>query len=108
MPIMYRCPGELRHTTRGFLYDQHEFADAAQARADGWSDTLEEAAGLVPPAAAPVPTPAPEPAPLPSPAPAPVTRASLESEARALGVGFNARTSDETLAQRIAAAKVQP
>jgi len=52
MPIMYRCPGELRHVTRGFLYDQREFSDAQAARADGWSETLEEAACLAPPPAA--------------------------------------------------------
>jgi hypothetical protein len=94
MPTMYRCPGELRHTTRGFLYDQREFSDAQQARADGWAETLEEAAGLVP-------TPAPRP--MPTPAPSPVTRAELEAEAEALGIGFNARTSDEKLIERIAA-----
>jgi hypothetical protein len=98
MPTMYRCPGELRHTTRGFLYDQREFADAQQARADGWAETLEEAAGLVP-----MPTPAPEPRSMPTPAPSPVTRAELEAEAEALGIGFNARTSDEKLIERIAA-----
>lgn len=48
MPILFRCPGELRHITRGFLYDQRDFADADKAKADGWFDTLEEAAGLVP------------------------------------------------------------
>lgn len=32
-------------------------------------------------------------------------RAALEAEARALGVSFNARTGDETLAARIAEAK---
>lgn len=99
MPIMFRCPGELRHTTRGFLYDQREFADAAQARADGWAETLEEAAGLVPAAVSAHEQPA---------TPAPVVgspRDALEAEARALGVGFNARTSDNTLRERIAAAK---
>jgi hypothetical protein len=48
MPIMYRCPGELRHVTRGFLYDQQDHADADKAKAAGWFETLEEAAGLVP------------------------------------------------------------
>lgn len=32
-------------------------------------------------------------------------REAMEAEAKALGVGFNARTSDETLAARIAEAK---
>lgn len=92
MPIMYRCPGELRHNTRGFLYDERDMPDADKARADGWAETLEEAAGLVP---------------MPSPAPATEaatsTRAELEAKAKALGVSFNARTSDETLIERIAA-----
>lgn len=58
MPILYRCPGELRHVTRGFLYDQRDFADADKAKAEGWFDTLEEAAGLVPmDAAAPAKSP---------------------------------------------------
>lgn len=34
-----------------------------------------------------------------------LSRDALEVEAKALGVSFNARTSDETLIQRIAAAK---
>ena len=33
------------------------------------------------------------------------TREAMEAEAKALGVGFNARTSDETLAARISEAK---
>lgn len=33
------------------------------------------------------------------------SRDALEAEAKALGVSFNARTSDETLSERIAAAK---
>lgn len=98
MPIMYRCPGELRHITRGFLYDAQDMADVEQAKAEGWAESLEEAAGLVP-----MPTPAPEPRPMPTPAPAPSSRAELEAQAKALGVPFNARTSDETLAERIAA-----
>jgi hypothetical protein len=94
MPTMYRCPGELRHTTRGFLYDQREFSDVQQARADGWAETLEEAAGR---------RSRDKPRPMPTPAPSPVTRAELEAEAEALGIGFNARTSDEKLIERIAA-----
>lgn len=35
----------------------------------------------------------------------PAGREALEAEAKALGVSFNARTSDETLAARIAEAK---
>jgi hypothetical protein len=60
MPILFRCPGELRHVTRGFLYDQrdHADADADKAKAEGWFDTLEQAAGLVPmDAAAPAKSP---------------------------------------------------
>lgn len=52
MTRMFRCPGELRHVTRGFLYDEQDFADADKARAEGWFDSLEEAAGLVSPVAA--------------------------------------------------------
>jgi len=54
MPIMYRCPGDKRHVTRGFLYDQRDHADADKAHADGWFDTLEEAAGLAPVAVNPM------------------------------------------------------
>ena len=39
------------------------------------------------------------------PLPPAVDREAMEAEAKALGVGFNARTSDETLAARIAEAK---
>jgi len=54
MPIMYRCPGELRHIKRGFTYDQREMADSDKAKAEGWFDTLEEAAGLAPVMVSPV------------------------------------------------------
>ena len=40
-----------------------------------------------------------------SDAPPAADREAMEAEAKALGVGFNARTSDETLAARIAEAK---
>lgn len=91
MPIMYRCPGELRHITRGFLYDQREFADAAAAKADGWAETLEEAAGLVPLSVEPE-----------APADAPPTRAELEQKAAELGIKFDGRTGDKRLAALIA------
>lgn len=39
------------------------------------------------------------------PEPVAPSRDALEAEAKALGVSFNARTSDETLSERIAAAK---
>lgn len=38
--------------------------------------------------------------------PASASREALDAEAKALGLSFNSRTSDETLAQRIAEAKV--
>lgn len=94
MPRMYRCPGELRHITRGFLYDEREFADVAEGRAQGWAETLAEAGGYAPVSPAPVPEPADD---------APPTRAELEQKAKELGIPFNARTSDKVLAERIAA-----
>ena len=90
MPTMYRCPGALRHITRGFLYDKREMDDADKAKAEGWFDTLEEAAGLTAP-------------PVVEPAEAPPTRDELEQKAAELGIKFDGRWGDKRLADAIAA-----
>lgn len=87
--IVYRVPGpHYGADGRGFAY--LGVADAAEyeaALADGWFATFEEAAGIE------------------AVAPEDTGRDALEAEAKALGVSFNWKTSDEVLAERIAAAK---
>ena len=113
MPMMFRCPGELRHVTRGFLYDQRDMPDADKARADGWFDTLEEAAGLAPPvnAAAPAnpegvtsecaPDTKSQDAAAPIADDAPPTRAEMEAQAKKLGIKVDGRWSDSRLSAEI-------
>jgi hypothetical protein len=100
MALMYRCPGELRHVTRGFLYDQREQADREAAMADGWFDTLDEAAGLVAPSL-PEPIPKPE----PEPEPAAPSREAIVAELEARGVDVDKRWGDKRLASELAKAK---
>ncbi len=69
--------------------------ELATALANGWFLTPEEA--INPPA--PV-----EPEPVIPPDDAPPSRAELEIKARELGIAFDGRTSDKTLATKIAAA----
>ena len=95
MPIMYRCPGELRHVTRGFLYDQRDMPDAESARADGWFDSLEEAAGLVP-----VESPKVE-----APAQAGPTRSDMVAALEAAGVDVDGRWGDKRITAEFAKLK---
>jgi len=43
---MYRCPGQNRHPTRGFLYDEKHFDSHENGTLEGWFATLDEAAGV--------------------------------------------------------------
>jgi hypothetical protein len=90
--IVYKSPG-LHRATGGKTYDYLGVNDASElsaAMASGWHATLHEAL---------FPTVAADPADT-----APATRAELEQKAKELSIGFNARTSDAVLAQRIAEA----
>lgn len=89
--IMYRCPGQLRHITRGFLYDQREMADVEKAKAEGWFDTLDEAAGLSAPVVVEIDDDAPP------------TRDELEQKADELGIKVDGRWSDKRVSDAIAA-----
>ena len=83
--MVYRSPGA--HRTGGTAYAFLGVDDAAglkAALADGWHLTLPEALGGV--------------------SEAPASRDELEQKAKELGVGFNSRTTDATLSQRIAEA----
>ena len=99
MPIMYRCPGEQRHITRGFLYDQRDHADADKARAEGWFDTMEEAAGLAP--VDPVSV-APEPD-----DDGPPTRDEMLMMAEKYGIDVDKRWGDKRLAAELDKAQAQ-
>jgi hypothetical protein len=94
--MMYRCPGELRHITRGFLYDQRQHADADKAKAEGWFDSLEEAAGLVPPAPESMALPF-----VPVDDDAPPTRAEMIAQAEKLGIDVDKRWGDKRLMAEI-------
>jgi hypothetical protein len=98
--IVYRVPGpHYGADGRGFDYkgvnDGNEFSAAL---ANGWHETMQAAmAGGVIDEVAEA-----------ADAVSDVTdgaRAAMEIEAKALGVSFNARTSDKVLAERIAAAR---
>jgi hypothetical protein len=84
--ILYRHPGPLIHPTRGFSYDQRDF-DGPQ---DGWFDTLEEAAGLVPPKEVKAPEKEVEKEPAP-------TRDEMIQQAEKIGLKVDKRWSDARL-----------
>jgi hypothetical protein len=101
--MVYRIPG-LHRGPRGVTYDFLGVNDAAEmeaAFAAGWHPTIEDAMGVkkakaviaevveAQEAVAKIDT---------------VTREQLETQAKALGVSFNARTKDDVLAERIASA----
>lgn len=99
--MVYRVPGEHRlHGGGTFSYlgvNNEDELDAALA--DGWRLTLAEAvAGVEAGAIIADVVEAMEAIDDVSPA----TRDELEQKARELGIGFNARTTDKVLAQRIA------
>jgi len=85
--MVYRIPGAHR-ASGGLTFDYRGIDDAGAlkaALADGWHLSLPEA--IAPEAVDDV---------------SPATREELEQKARELGIGFNARTTDAVLAQRIA------
>jgi len=88
--MVYRIPGAHR-ASGGLTFDYRGIDDAGAlkaALADGWHLSLPEAiAGDAIEAIDDV---------------SPATREELEQKARELGIGFNARTTDAVLAQRIA------
>lgn len=102
--MVYRVPG-LHRGPRGATYSFLGVNDADElkaALADGWHRTIEEAMGVkkakaviaeVAEAQEAVADIEPE------------TRDALEAKAKELGVSFNARTKDDVLAERIAAAQ---
>lgn len=100
MPIMYRCPGELRHVTRGFLYDQRDMPDAEAARAEGWFDSLEDAAGLVSPVAAVAPVET-----RPAPADSSPSRADMITALETAGIDVDGRWGDKRIAAEYAKLK---
>lgn len=91
--IFYRSPGV--HNAGGMLtYDYVAAPDedrVDELAADGWHPSLEAALAANEPKLGQT---APDPATMSS-------RALLEAEAKRLGVGFNWKTSDEALEQRI-------
>lgn len=101
--IVYRVPGpHYGADGRGFEYlGVNDAAEMDAAFAAGWHPTIEDAMGVkkakaviaevaeAQEAVAKIDT---------------VTREQLETQAKALGVSFNARTKDDVLAERIAAA----
>lgn len=88
MVTMFRCPGELRHSLRGFLYDQKEFLSEDEGNTHGWHITLDAAAGV--PDTRDVQQETDK-----------ITREELEQKAIELGVKFDGRTGDNALLQRI-------
>lgn len=101
--MVYRAPGP--HQIHGFDVDYQvvDAIDVPDMLADGWFSTpteageahageLAEQAKVIPPA--PAPDPADD---------EPPTRAELEAKAKELGIKFDGRTSDKTLADRILA-----
>jgi len=87
---------EGRNFTTKLVRSEDELHDAL---AEGWHETADEAADA---AAKAEQVPEQE-----GSAPVAATRAELEAEATALGIKFRSNTSDETLAERIAAAKAE-
>ena len=85
--MVYRTPG-LHRASGGSTFDFRGIDDAGAleaALAEGWRLSLHEE--IAPEAVDDV---------------SPATRDELEQKARELGIGFNARTADAVLAQRIA------
>lgn len=105
---LYRAPGAEVYEGRSFttrLVRDEEQLQAALA--DGWHESPADASAAEDAAKAQQGAEL-QPADAPSPAdPAAPARAELEAEATALGVKFRGNTSDETLIERIAAAKAQ-
>lgn len=101
--MVYRSPG-LHRATGGHTYDFKGIDDAEALDAAlkaGWRLTVPEAvAGVEAQAVIKEVIEAQEAIDNVSPA----TRAELEQKAKELGIGFNWKTSDEALAQRIAEA----
>lgn len=99
---VFRIPGDrerkgLPPHARAFCADE---AAHAKAKAAGWHDTIADAiAAHKAPQAAPAPKPVDP--------PASIDRAALEAKAKALGVAFDGRTGDKTLAARIAEAEAK-
>jgi len=96
--MVYRTPGEHRAQnggTFGYL-GVNDAAEMQAALADGWYRTVDAAFAAL--EAETVIEEVAEAIDVVSPA----TREELEEKARELGIGFNARTADEVLAQRIA------
>lgn len=102
--IVYRVPGpHYGADGKGYAYlGVNDAEELKAALAEGWHRTMAEAMGKreaeavvaeVIEAQEAVADIAPE------------TREALEAKAKALGVSFNARTRDEVLAERIAAAQ---
>jgi hypothetical protein len=93
--IMYRTPGP-HPKPRGGTYAYKGAADQAEfdmLLGRGWFPSYEDAvAGKIVAAVSEIDTVLP------------ATRDELEAKAKELGVSFNARTSDKTIAERIASA----
>ena len=101
--MVYRSPG-FHRASGGKTFDYRGIDDAgalSAALSDGWRLTVEEAiAGVKAQAVIKEVIEAQEAIDDVSPA----TRDELEQKAKELGIGFNSRTSDTVLAQRIAGA----
>lgn len=93
--IMYRTPGPHKKP-RGKTYAYKGAADQAEfdaLTAKGWFPSYEDAVvGKIVAVVSEID------------AVSPATRDELEAKAKELGVSFNARTSDKTIAERIASA----
>ncbi len=105
--MVYRVPGQHR-AGDGHTFDYRGIDDAEAmkaALADGWHKTFPEAlAGVAAKASAQAVIDEVVEAQEAIDDVSPATRDELEQKARELGIGFNARTSDKVLAQRIAEA----
>ena len=99
--MVYRSPG-VHRASGGGSFDYRGVDDAAAmnaALADGWYRSIAEA--VVVKSADAILTEVKEAEDAIDDV-SPATRDELEQKARELGIGFNARTSDKVLAQRIA------
>ena len=111
--LLYRCHGPHAGPPidgKGTTYDARGFddADVAAAKADGWCESLPEAAERFvrgAPAPAPVAPPVAPPAALADAPEAATDKEALRAQARALGVVVDGRWSSERLLAEIAAAK---
>jgi len=83
--LLFKCPGSEREPLRGFLFDRKDHEDVEQAKSDGWFETLEEAAGLIP-------NPDAEPD---------VTRDEMLQKAEQIGLKVDKRWSDARLLAEI-------